>query len=342
MSIYSEYMSHMRTLETLRPPGTGRVAVFILLMIVSVVGLGLWFTPWVQTAQGLGVVSTLDAQNRTQAISALVPGQIKQWHVQEGQQVKEGDPIVTLVDQDESLLVRLQAELEAKVQERNAGQSALQTAEQDLLRRRDLLEQGIVSQRDLEQAQLRVDDLRAKLASVQAELNRAEVNLARQSTQTKKAPQDGVIVRLHSAGLATFVSPGDVLATFIPDEVERAVLLEVNGLDAPLVQSGRKVRLQFDGWPVFQFSGWPSTAVGTFGGVVTFVEPIATERGRFRVWIVQDPDDKPWPKNHYVRLGSQARGWVLLEEVQLGYEIWRQLNNFPPNYPTPEQNHAQN
>ena len=36
--------------------------------------------------------------------------------------------------------------------------------------------------------------------------------------------------------------------------------------DMPMLQTGRRVRLQFEGWPALQFSGWPSIAVGTFGG----------------------------------------------------------------------------
>jgi hypothetical protein len=110
------------------------------------------------------------------------------------------------------------------------------------------------------------------------------------------------------------------------------VVIEVNGLDAPLIQPGRKVRLQFEGWPVFQFSGWPSQAIGTFGGVVDFVEPVANANGRFNVWVKQDPADIDWPNSDFVRLGSNAKGWVLLEEVKLGYELWRQLNNFPPKF----------
>jgi hypothetical protein len=139
-----------------------------------------------------------------------------------------------------------------------------------------------------------------------------------------------------SAGNATFVKAGDMLASFIPDGVVRSVVLNVNGLDAPLVTPGRHVRLQFDGWPVFQFSGWPSAAIGTFEGIVEFVEPIADANGNFRVWIRESTTDRPWPNDRYVRLGSRVKGWVLLEEVKLGYELWRQLNSFPPKYPEKE------
>ena len=37
-----------------------------------------------------------------------------------------------------------------------------------------------------------------------------------------------------------------------------------------------------------------------------------------------------WPDDRYLRQGVRANGWVLLKRVPLGYEIWRQLNGFPP------------
>ncbi len=109
----------------------------------------------------------------------------------------------------------------------------------------------------------------------------------------------------------------------------------MRGLDAPLVKPGAKARLQFDGWPVFQFSGWPGSAIGTFGGEVVYVEPVANATGDFNVWIRPDESDIPWPAESSARLGSRVKAWVLLEEVRLGYEMWRQLNNFPP-LPTQE------
>ncbi len=330
------YNQHMKTFNELSVPSVHKVISMLLIFIIAVVCLVLWFTPWVQTSMGEGVVSTLDPKSRTQAISALVPGQIETWHVTEGDKVKKGDPIVTLIDTDPSLLQRLNAQIDATQRQQNANDLALKNADQDYKRRQDLFKQGLVSKREVEQAQIRLQDAEAKSAQTQAELNQVKVNLARQSIQTKRAPADGTILRLMSAGNATFVKAGDMLASFIPDGVVRSVVLNVNGLDAPLVTPGRHVRLQFDGWPVFQFSGWPSAAIGTFEGIVEFVEPIADANGNFRVWIRESTTDRPWPNDRYVRLGSRVKGWVLLEEVKLGYELWRQLNSFPPKYPEKE------
>ena len=34
----------------------------------------------------------------------------------------------------------------------------------------------------------------------------------------------------------------------------------------------RRVRLEFDGFPAVQVAGWPSVAVGTFGGEITVID----------------------------------------------------------------------
>jgi hypothetical protein len=89
------------------------------------------------------------------------------------------------------------------------------------------------------------------------------------------------------------------------------------------------VRLQFEGWPAVQFAGWPSVAVGTFGGEVAAIDPSDDGKGYFRVQV-RPEDESEWPTERYLRQGVRANGWVMLSRVRLGYEIWRQLNGFPP------------
>jgi hypothetical protein len=95
------------------------------------------------------------------------------------------------------------------------------------------------------------------------------------------------------------------------------------------------VRIQFEGWPAVQFAGWPSVAVGTFGGRVAFVDSADDGRGDFRIVVLPDPEDGPWPAASYLRQGVLAKGWVLLNQVSLGFEIWRQFNGFPPTTSPP-------
>jgi hypothetical protein len=126
-----------------------------------------------------------------------------------------------------------------------------------------------------------------------------------------------------------------VLATFVPAAQTRVVEVFIDGRDVALVQTGDKARLEFEGWPTVQFSGWPSVAIGTFPGVVITVDQVAQPDGRFRVLIAEDPTaEEKWPEERYARFGTVVRGWILLETVPVGYEIWRQLNNFPPELPS--------
>lgn len=107
--------------------------------------------------------------------------------------------------------------------------------------------------------------------------------------------------------------------------------MKVSGNDMPLIRVGDRVRLQFEGWPAVQFVGWPSVAVGTFGGRINRVYPTDDGMGYFRLVVTPDDDSRdPWPDERYLRQGVRVNGWVLLRQVPLGYEIWRQLNGFPP------------
>jgi hypothetical protein len=84
------------------------------------------------------------------------------------------------------------------------------------------------------------------------------------------------------------------------------------------------------GWPAVQFVGWPSVAVGTFGGEVMSIDAVDDGAGRFRIVIRPDPEDAPWPGTQYLRQGVRVKAWVLLRTVPLWQEVWRQLNGFPP------------
>jgi hypothetical protein len=98
----------------------------------------------------------------------------------------------------------------------------------------------------------------------------------------------------------------------------------------PLVQPGTAVRLLFEGWPALQVVGLPGAAEGTFGGRVAFLDATDDGNGRFRVVVVADADEGPWPEGTVLRQGVRAKGWFLLGEVRLGYEVWRRVNGFPP------------
>lgn len=324
------YFETLQSIHVPRPVRAG--ALMLVVTLVAVVGF-LLFTPWVQTTAGPGVVTALDPNDRVQQINALVAGRIERWYVQDGARVKAGDPILKVADNDPQLLQRLDAEQQQLLRQRDAAAAALATAKIDLQRTEDLYDQGLAARRDFELANIKVEDLRANLAAAEAALARQSVELSRQSQQLIRAPRDGFILRVNAGDNATFVDAGQSVATFQPDGAERAVELYIDGRDVALVKPGDPVRLLFEGWPAVQFSGWPSVAIGTFEGRVTAVDPTAQPNGQFRVLIVEDPEgEHPWPDRRFVRFGATARGWVLLDTVPLYYELWRQLNNFPPRF----------
>jgi len=215
-----------------------------------------------------------------------------------------------------------------------------------------------VSQRDVNVAQLDqgkvTGDTAAALANVSAAMASAQETIASVSSDIAKlnvdiqnlkqrmaqrqvtSPVAGKVVRLLQVGQGETVAEGDVLAVVVPDTQDQAVELYVSDWDVPLVSEGRLVRLQFAGWPAIQFSGWPMVASGTFGGRVAVVDAVDDGKGRYRILVKPDiraikaGRDEPWPAGNYLRPGTQATGWILLNSVPLGYELWRQFNAFPP------------
>jgi multidrug efflux pump subunit AcrA (membrane-fusion protein) len=335
MQMHAEQMGQFKTLRELRTPRILRTVGIILAVGIVLSLLALVYVPWVQTAPGTGAVTALDPRDRVQNVNALVPGRIDTWYVTDGSVVKRGDPIARIIDNDPLLLDRLKAERAQKLAEIDAAQQAALTAALDVERTGSLFREGLAARRDYEAAQIKVADYRAKIAQSRAAITKVDVDLSRQSAQIVRAPRDGRILRINAGDSATLVKQGDVLATFAPEESGRVVELYVDGRDVPLIRPGRRVRLEFEGWPAIQFSGWPSIAQGMFDGRVRAIDLSASDSGLFRVLVEPAPDRAPWPRQPYVRLGAKVRGWVLMDTVSAGFELWRQLNDFPLQFERP-------
>ena len=174
---------------------------------------------------------------------------------------------------------------------------------------------------------------RAEIGEGRADLAKLETQYASLSLRNEMyrlvAPQDGYVVRALRSGLGEQLKEGDPVVTIMPADPQPAVEIYVKAMDVPLLRPGRKVRLQFDGWPVLQFSGWPSVAVGTFGGEIRVIDLTTSADGKYRVLVVPDTTQEPWPKQ--VRVGSGVFGWAMLDSVRIWFELWRQLNGFPPS-----------
>src|SRR5690606_21904894 len=123
---------------------------------------------------------------------------------------------------------------------------------------------------------------------------------------------------------------GDMLVQIVPDNVEHAVELYVRPVDLPLLSKGRRVRFMFDGFPAIVFSGWPQASYGMFDGEVMAIESNISNNGKFRILIKEVEQKKPWPRE--LTFGTGASAIILLKDVPIWYEIWRNINGFPQDY----------
>ncbi|NAS29532.1 HlyD family efflux transporter periplasmic adaptor subunit [Flavobacteriaceae bacterium R38] len=148
-----------------------------------------------------------------------------------------------------------------------------------------------------------------------------------------RAPQSGFINKAIRAGVGETFKEGERLVGIMPSNYELAVETYVRPIDLPLIHLGEKVRVQFDGWPAIVFSGWPNVSYGTYGAKVVAIETFISDNGGYRILLAPDEEDHEWPTD--IRVGSGAATIALLEDVPIWFELWRQLNGFPPNYYQP-------
>jgi multidrug efflux pump subunit AcrA (membrane-fusion protein) len=147
------------------------------------------------------------------------------------------------------------------------------------------------------------------------------------------APQNGFINKAIKGGIGGAFKEGESLVGIMPEKYDLAVETFVRPIDLPLLHIDEKVRVQFDGWPAIIFSGWPNVSYGTYGARVIAIERFISDNGKYRVLLAPDEKDHTWPAA--IRVGSGAKTIALLEDVPIWFELWRQLNSFPPNYYQP-------
>ncbi|WKV13301.1 HlyD family efflux transporter periplasmic adaptor subunit [Marivirga harenae] len=190
----------------------------------------------------------------------------------------------------------------------------------------------------LQKARSDLFSTRSTLQDAQAEVVKMENQLTNYQVRFGfyyvTAPQDGYITRAVSTGIGENIKAGESLVSIMPANIDYAVEMYIMPRDLPLFNVGNEVRLIFDGWPSIVFSGWPIITYGTFGGEVVAIDRFISPNGKYRILIAQDPDEPEWPDA--LRVGGGTNGLALLDIVPVWYEIWRQINGFPPNFYTPE------
>ena len=221
-----------------------------------------------------------------------------------------------------------------------SAENKLANSKQDLTITR--IEMSAIQQENLEKvAKAQGDQYQSltQIASGQADIAKLENQFAsytiRNGMYYVLASQSGQVVKAQKAGIGEFVKDGDMIAEIVPDKISYAVEMFVRPLDLPLLAPGQKVRFMFDGFPAIVFSGWPKASSGTFGGEIVAIESNVSQNGKFRVLVKEDPADKPWP--YQLKMGTGAQGIALLKDVPVWYELWRNINGFPPDYYKPKQ-----
>ncbi len=174
-------------------------------------------------------------------------------------------------------------------------------------------------------------DAEAQVTKLETTLSNYEI---RNSLYIVRAPQSGYINKAVQAGIGETFKEGDKLINIMPANPELAVEMFIEPIDLPLAHVGEEVRIVFDGWPSIIFSGWPNVSTGTYAGRIVAIETFISDNGKYRLLIAPDSDQEPWPKA--LRAGSGARSIALLDDVPIWFELWRQLNGFPPNYYQPD------
>jgi multidrug efflux pump subunit AcrA (membrane-fusion protein) len=238
--------------------------------------------------------------------------------------------------------LKSQTEVETRRMAMQRAQASMISAQQKLLQSRNDLIDAKVEVRSTE-AKYRDEIAKAESEKMSAMTNMydAEVDVTKLQSQATGysirngnylilAPQDGYVTKILSSGIGETIKAGQELATIMPLNYDLAVEMYIRPMDYPLIRKGQSVRMQFDGWPAIIFSGWPNNSFGTFGGTVFAIDNFSSENGMFRILIAPDKKDHPWPKA--LRVGGGVNAMLLLQDVAIGYELWRNINGFPPDF----------
>ena len=176
---------------------------------------------------------------RSITIQPQVEGFVRQILVRAGQRVRAGQPLVQ-IDPD-----RQQAAARVIESQRAAREADLELAQQELLRIRQLAQEGVVSRADLDRAESAQKTAAAQLKAVQSQLHENEVEL---QYYRVTAPAEGIVGdisvrqgdRVTTSTLITTVDQASGLEAYINVPLERAADLKP-GLRVDLLDSSGQV-----------------------------------------------------------------------------------------------------
>lgn len=227
----------------------------------------------------LGVESTDDAyvETTTVQVSPKVSGQLVKVLVEDNQNVKKGDLIAVIEDNDYKIkLAQATAKYNEALQNQKnaqANHSAVKTridvAKADFERYKHSYEAGAVSKQEYDVAKAKYDEAKAILTNTQealitkngksvADAQIAELKALKEQAElylsyTKiYAPQDGTVAG-KKASVGMMVQPGTPLLTIVPHNVWIVANFKENQLEKMRV--GQQVNIKIDAYPHEKFTG---------------------------------------------------------------------------------------
>lgn len=210
-------------------------------------------------------------------IRPQVTGFITTVHVDEGQRVRQGQPLFTL-DQ-----VQFQAAVDQAQANVNSAASAVSTAQITEQNKKRLLEKNIISETEWQLAANQLAQARAALSQAQAALTTARKNLA---YTVVTAPSDGVVGTINmregdlaspSASLTTLSDNSEVYAYFSLSERDLLELSNGQGNLQSQINAMPAVQLQLADGSIYPIEG----RVATVSGVIDNSTGAASARALF-------------------------------------------------------------
>lgn len=262
------------------------------------------------------ITASGEIQSRTKiSIGTSVMGEIKALHVKDGQDVKAGDPLVT-IDQErlKQELSRADAMLEAQRQDTARLEAALQKGRETFKRMDSLFRQGLISDEEFRQAKLNSDSAELSFQSGQAGVKQGQANVAAMrdalSKTTLRAPIAGRVTGLKAEKGETAIPgqsnlPGAMLMV-ISDMSEIIAEIKVNESEVVRTRIGQTAQVMAESLPGRVFPG-------KVFEVATASEKIGQDANMYLVKVALDMAS---PDVGSLRPGMSARAVVLTNEAK--------------------------
>ncbi len=262
------------------------------------------------------ITASGEIQARTKiSIGTSVMGEIKTLHVKDGQDVKAGDPLVT-IDQErlKQGLLQAQAALEAVRQDAGRLKAAKTRAEENFTRMESLFKQGLISDEEYRQARLNRETSALSFQSAEANVQQSVANLASMRDSLSKselrAPISGRVTGLKALKGETAIPgqsnlPGAMLMV-ISDMSEIIAEIKVNESEVVRTRVGQTAQVMVESFPGRVFPG-------KVYEVATASEKIGQDANMYLVKVALDMTSEDVTR---LRPGMSARAVVLANEAK--------------------------